>query len=153
MVEVDGATDASVSVSVDGSRLRPPVLGVPRQMDPGAHRVVVEQDGREPFSVDIQLDEREREVLRPTLRERRRHGALVDPAGPVGASPGPSTPTPSRDGGRIAPFRSVGRMRIVRPGLQGKRQSKGVGAACGDGRGCWLVALNDGPPKACDGYH
>jgi len=83
-IEIAGASEDSTKVELNGVGLKPPVLGVARQIDPGRHALRVTRDGFEPASTTLDLAEGEQRRVPLTLT------AIKDGAAP--AEPDTTTP-------------------------------------------------------------
>ncbi len=69
VIEVAGYDDASVAIDLDGERMKPPVIGVPRKVDPGHHRLTVTVAGTLGQTVEVDLDERQEKHVKVTLSQ------------------------------------------------------------------------------------
>lgn len=97
-LSMPGVDEAAARFELDGEPLKPPVLGVARQIDPGKHRIVVQPTGA--ASAERSFEVREGQALALTLD--------APAAGP--ASP-PAAPPPddgADEDGEIRPLRVVG---------------------------------------------
>jgi hypothetical protein len=86
------ASDAGLKISTDGAPLPQSMWSVPRAVDPGAHEIVIEREGRPPIRIDVKLADGEVKVV--DLEADK-----IPAAAPVRE---PSPPEPS--GSRPSPF-------------------------------------------------
>ena len=95
VLEVRGVAAASARVSVDGKPVDRALAGAKIALDPGAHRFVVQAEGRE--KLDTEMIVFEGEKLRKLVFE------LVEVPLPRSPPPPPLRPAPPREGDRIGP--------------------------------------------------
>lgn len=77
---------AGLRVTLDGASLSPTLAGRPIDVDPGAHHVVVEGDGRVAFVRSLDVAEREALAIDVELAETRAAVAKASRAGAAGAA-------------------------------------------------------------------
>jgi len=85
-IEISGASEDSTKVLLDGVGLKPPVLGVARQIDPGRHELRVTRDGFETAITTLNLAEGEQRRVAIAMK------ASAAPAAAANADPASEEP-------------------------------------------------------------
>lgn len=98
VVEVAGHDDATAAVDLDGERMKPPVLRVPRKVDPGHHRITVTVAGAPAKTEEIDLAEREEKHVQVALPPSA--GIPPKAVPPKDQPPAPHPPAPGPSGTR-----------------------------------------------------
>lgn len=81
---------AGLEVTLDGAAIPPALLGVPKPVDPGVHRVVARAAGRQPFSYELTLTEAERQTVEIVLPPLAAVATRSETPAPAPKQAGPS---------------------------------------------------------------
>ncbi|HMJ12019.1 MAG TPA: hypothetical protein VK524_11430 [Polyangiaceae bacterium] len=67
-VQVEGAGAAPVTVLMDGIKVPPALVGLPRPVDPGDHKIIAQAEGLQSNEASVKVDEGKREIVTLTLQ-------------------------------------------------------------------------------------
>src|SRR5207248_5721213 len=95
LLEGPGAKDATVTL--DGEKVPPALLGVPSPANPGAHQIEASVRGRPPVSNKVSLKEGGRESIKISV-EASIEAAVIAPAAPNASAPSQDQPPASDQG-------------------------------------------------------